>query len=110
MSPLRLAPFAFALALVAVPAGAGSGWSEAGRLAELQADDVGRLLFRLEVAGNPSGCREAQWFYRDPGAATAQMLEILLAGARTGRPLRAWVTGSCNLRGHAEISAVSLAP
>jgi hypothetical protein len=96
--------------LLALPAQADSGWTESARIGEIQSDDFGRLVLRLELGSNPSGCRESAWFIREPGAATAQILDVLLTAVRAGRPVRVYVNGVCHLKGYAEISAVSLAP
>jgi hypothetical protein len=96
--------------LLALPVQAGSGWTESARIGEIQSDDFGRLVIRLELGSNPSGCREGGWFIREPGPATAQILEVLLTAVRAGRPVRVYVSGVCHLKGYAEISAVSLAP
>jgi hypothetical protein len=95
---------------LAAPVLAGSGWTESARIGEIQSDDFGRLVIRLELGSNPSGCREGAWFIREPGPATAQILDVLLAAVRAGRPVRVYVSGICHLKGYAEISAVSLVP
>ena len=91
-------------------AAAGAGWTEAARIGEIQSDDFGRLLLRLELGSNPSGCREGAWFIREAGPATAQILEVLLAAVRAGRPVRVYVSGISHLKGYADFSAVSLVP
>lgn len=109
-NPLLL-PFLVVLCLVAAGAAqAGSGWTDSARVGEIQSDDFGRLLLRLDVGSNPSGCRESAWFIREPGQATAQILDVLLEAVRSGRSVRVYVSGICHLKGYAEFSAVSLAP
>lgn len=92
------------------PARAGSGWTEAARILELQANEHGRFLLRLDVERNASGCRETQWFFREYfGVGTTQMLDALLSAMRSKSAVRVFVTGNCHLQGYAEISAVAVA-
>jgi len=87
---------------------AGAGWTASGRILELQSNEFGRILLRLETSTNPSGCRDAQLFYREKSGGTQQMLELLLAAVRTGKPVSVHVSGLCHLKGYSEISAVSI--
>lgn len=89
---------------------AGSGWTEAARILEVQANEHGRFLVRLDVERNASGCRETQWFFREYfGVGTTQMLDALLSAMRAKAAVRVYVTGNCHLQGYAEISAVAVA-
>lgn len=89
---------------------AGAGWTASGRIAELQSNEFGRILLRVEVGSNPSGCRDGAWFYREGSNATQQMLDVLLTALRAQRPVSLYVTGLCHLKGYSEISAVSISP
>jgi len=87
---------------------AGAGWTASGRVIELQSNEFGRILLRLETSANPSGCRDPQWFYREKSGGTEQMLEVLLTAVRSGKPVSVHVSGLCHLKGYSEISAVSI--
>jgi hypothetical protein len=87
---------------------AGAGWTASGRILELQGNEFGRILLRLETSANPSGCRDNQWFYREKSGGTEQMLELLLTALRSGKPVSVHVSGLCHLKGYSEISAVSI--
>lgn len=110
MRPCLRVALALLLWMMALQVTAGAGWTDTARIGEIQSDDFGRLLLRLELGSNPSGCREAAWFIREAGPATAQILDVLLAAVRAGRPVRVYVSGICHLKGYADFSAVSLAP
>ena len=87
-----------------------AGWTGQGRIATLEVNEFGRILFRLDVGTNPAGCRETAWFYRENSGGSERMLDMLLAAVQAGRPVSVYVTGLCHLKGYAEISAVALAP
>ena len=90
---------------------AGSGWTDFAPVSELTPTVHHRYLFRMKASENPSGCREAQHFYQDysvPGS--QQMFNTLLTAIETGKKVRLYVTGKCNLDGYSEISSVSIVP
>jgi hypothetical protein len=90
---------------------AGAGWTAYGRVLELQPTTAGRFLVRLEVASNPSGCRNEQWFYRDyTGLGVELLFHALLGAATSNLSARVFVTGSCDLNGYSEISSAAIAP
>lgn len=87
-----------------------SGWSDYTTVAELTPSSQQRYTVRLQLNDNPSGCRSKDTFYQDyttPGA--EQMFRTLLEAVVSGKPVRVYVTGRCELNGYAEISSVSIA-
>jgi hypothetical protein len=105
-----LAVLALSCAFASANVHGAAGWTGQGRIAEVQVNEFGRILVRLDAGGNPSGCRESAWFYRENSGGTDQMLEMLLAAVQAGRPVAVYVTGLCHLKGYSEISAVALSP
>lgn len=89
-----------------------AGWSEYGRVAALQATIHGRFLVKIELPKNPSGCRDLEWFYRDYGGGSGPeyMYQALLSAVTLNKPVRVYVSGSCDLNGYAEITSVQIAP
>lgn len=90
---------------------AASGWTSPSPVAELMATGGNGFRFELEDAKNPSGCRNKTVFFRDydlPG--TEQMYDTLLAALTTGKRVRVYVTGTCDLNGYSNISSVSITP
>lgn len=88
---------------------ASSGWTDSVRVAELVPTSKHYYELRLQVADNPSGCREKYWFYQNydsPGA--EQMFDVLLQSLTADIRLRVYVTGVCNLNGYAEFSSISV--
>jgi site-specific recombinase len=92
-------------------ASARAGWTDYVNVAELV--PRARLYYevKLPVKMNPSGCREANWFYQNYGSlGSNKMFDILLEGIKSGIRMRVYVTGVCNLNGYSEFSAVSVIP
>ena len=90
---------------------AAAGWTDDAAIAELSPTAHHHYEFRLQVKDNPSGCKNKSWFYQDYRSTGAnKMFQTLLEGVTSGKRLRVYVTGKCNLDGHAEISAVSIIP
>lgn len=88
-----------------------AGWTGYGEVKELNPTTSGRFLLRLAVSSNPSGCRDKQWFYRDyGGAATEYLFQTLLTALSSGKQVRVYVTGRCDLKGYSDISSVSIIP
>jgi len=88
-----------------------AGWTSQARVIELI--PLGRLYYevRLDVEDNPSGCREEDGFYVNYLAAGSdKMFDLFVDNIRNSLRLRVYVTGVCNLKGYAEISAVSASP
>lgn len=89
-----------------------AGWTSYGSVDELTPTAAGRFLVKLDVANNPSGCRDKQWFYRDytDDTGTDHMFLALLEALRAGQKVRVYVTGSCDINGYSEISSASVVP
>lgn len=90
---------------------AASGWTTPSPVTDLTATGGNGFRFELEDAKNPSGCSNKTVFFRDydlPGS--GQMYDTLLAALTTGKRVRVYVTGTCDLNGSSNISSVSIAP
>ncbi len=99
------------MAALAAPAGAlaDAGWTAYGSVEELNAPARPYYLVRLAVRKNPTDCRNKSWFYQNHGIpGSSQTFLVLLEALKSGLPARVYVTGSCNLDGYSEISAVSV--
>ena len=94
-----------------VTAFAGAGWTGFAPVAELTPTTHHRYLARIKVSDNPSGCRDEQFFYQDYAApGSGHMFRTLLAAVESGKNVRVYVTGKCDLDGYSEISSVSIVP
>ena len=99
------------LALAGPEAWASSGWTGYGRVSELTPTVQGRFMVRLDVAGNPTGCRSKDSFFLDYGLPGSDfMFQALLGAVMTGKQVRVYVTGACDLDGYSRISAVTVIP
>ncbi len=99
------------LSLIQGSVWAGAGWTAYGQVVELNPTTAGRFLVELNVASNPSGCREKGWFYRDyTGNGVELMFNALLGSVTSGKQVRVYVTGRCDLNGYSEISSASIIP
>ena len=108
---LRLIPTLLYLILLSPPAWSVAGWTGTGLVVELNPTTSGRFLLKLDTNANPSGCKQKQWFYVDyTGTGADHMFRMLVAAATTNKPVRVYVTGSCDLNGYSEISSASLVP
>jgi hypothetical protein len=88
-----------------------AGWTEHASVAELTPTVHGRFLVKLSVVNNPSGCKEKQTFYRDynlPGAEL--MFQTLLEAVSSGKRVRVYVTGICDINNYSEITSVGIVP
>ncbi len=66
---------------------------------------------KLDVSENPSGCRNKQTFYQDYALrGSDKMFRALLEALSTGKRVRVFVTGGCDINGYSEISSVSIGP
>jgi hypothetical protein len=93
------------------PALADAGWTDVGFVQELTATIAGRYVAKIAVHQNPSGCRDKQSFYQDYSDRGAdKMYAALLEAVGSGKRVRVFVTGGCELNGHAQISSVSILP
>lgn len=100
-------------ALLGIPAVtfAASGWTEYASVTELTPTVHGRFLVKLNTAKNPSGCKDEKTFYQDYGMpGSEQMFRTLLEAVTSGKKVRLYVTGGCDLNGYSEISSVSIVP
>ncbi len=89
----------------------GAGWTSYGQVVELNPTTAGRFLVQLNIASNPSGCRNEVWFYRDyTGNGVELMFHALLGAITSDKSARVYVTGRCDLNGYSEISSASIAP
>lgn len=105
-SALFLAFLSFALAS---SARADSGWTDLGPVLELTPGIQGRYVVKIGVTKNQSGCREKQMFYQDYSDRGAnEMYLALLEAIGAGKKVRVYVTGGCELNGHAQISSVTV--
>jgi len=90
---------------------AGAGWSGYAQVAELTPTIHHRYHVRLDSAENPSGCTDKQTFYQDYAATGSEhMFQTLLEAVTSGKQVRLYVTGKCELNGYAEFSAVGIVP
>lgn len=88
---------------------ADAGWTDLGHVLELTPGIQGRYVVKIGVTQNQSGCREKQMFYQDYSDRGAdQMYRALLEALSAGKQVRVFVTGGCELNGHAQISSVTV--
>ena len=90
---------------------AAAGWTDYATVSELRPTIHHRYIVKLNVSENPSGCRNKDTFYQDyivPGS--DQMFRTLLEAVTTGKQVRVFVTGKCELKGYSEISSVGIIP
>jgi len=88
---------------------ASSGWSDFTTVAELTPGSHHLYTVRLQLSENPSGCRSKDTFYQDYATSgSEQMFRTLLEAVVSGKQVRVFVTGNCELNGFAEISSVSI--
>jgi hypothetical protein len=103
--------FLLLLSLTPFKVFAEAGWTSLGQVVELTSTNQFRYLVTLQVAANPSSCRNKMIFYQDhrsPGSEL--MFRTLLAAVTSGNMVRVYVTGNCELNGYSEISSVSIVP
>ncbi len=100
---------AISLILFSTQAWGDSGWTSSGAIVELNATTFGRFLVKVDVSSNPSGCRNKQWFYRNySGTGSDHMFRALLGAVTSGKNVRVYVTGGCDIDGYSEISSASI--
>ncbi len=111
LAPSRLGLLLLTL-LLSAPASAGNaGWSATATVAELTPSAQHRYTVRLNLSENPSGCRSPDTFYQDYSATGAeQMFHTLLEAVASGKQVRVYVSGRCELNGYAELSSVTILP
>jgi hypothetical protein len=88
-----------------------SGWTDYALVSELIPGTQYRYLVKLQVTENPSGCKNKDTFYQDYSATGSEhMFRVLLEAVSSGKNVRVYVTGKCELSGYAEISSVGIVP
>lgn len=103
----------FGISLLALPplVRAEAEWTDYVRIAELVATARRYYEVRLPVTENPSGCRDKTWFYQDYSLeGSDKMFETILEGLQSGKKVRVYVTGKCNVNGYSEFTAVGIVP
>lgn len=96
---------------VPITAFAVAGWADYVPVAELTPTIHGRFLVKLKISENPSGCKNKEIFYQDyniPGS--EQIFDAILKAVASGKKVRVYVTGKCDLNGYSEISSVAIVP
>ncbi|HHO47926.1 MAG TPA: hypothetical protein ENN06_05670 [Desulfobacteraceae bacterium] len=100
-----------ALIILPAVAAAEAGWTDYAAIAELVPTARPYYEVHLEVKQNPSGCRNSSWFYQDYGLrGSDKMFDTLLEAVQSGKRVRLYVTGKCNLNGYSDFSAVGILP
>ena len=90
---------------------AAAGWTDYGQIAELLPTSRHYYEVKLQVDKNPSGCVKSFWFYQDYETKGAdKMFDTLLKGVESGKRVRVYVTGKCNVNGYSEFTAVGIVP
>jgi len=86
-----------------------AGWTDYSAVAELTPTIHHRYLVKLQISENPSGCKNKDTFYQDYDATSSEhMFDVVLRAVTTGKKMRVYVTGKCEINGYAEISSVSI--
>lgn len=89
---------------------AASGWTEYVPVAELTPTIHGRFLVKLKNSKNPSGCKNEEIFYRDYDAGSEHIFRVILEAVTSGKKIRVYVNGKCELNGYSEVTSVSIVP
>ncbi len=101
-------------ALLLMPASAVAGvaaWTDYVSVAELMPTASGRYIVKLNISKSPSGCKSENTFYQDYSASGAdQMFRVILEAVTSGKMIRVYSTGKCELNGYSEISSVGITP
>lgn len=88
-----------------------SGWTGYAYVQEVMPTIHGRFEASLGLTDNASGCKSKSWFYQDYNLAGAdKMFYVLLEALVSGKKVRVFVTGQCDLNGYSEISSVAIVP
>ncbi len=100
-----------ALLLMPCFAFAGSGWTPYVPVVELTATDQKSYLVKLKFKKKAGDCKNRNTFYQDYDASgSEQMFRVILEAVTSGKNIRVYVTGKCEINGYSEISSVSIAP
>ena len=90
---------------------ASSGWTEYSHIVELTPTSHERFLIKLKESRNPSGCKQKNMYYQDyDSSGSEQMFQTFLEAVSSGKTVRVYVTGKCELNGYSEISSVTITP
>lgn len=109
----KLRRYASLAALLLIPASAFAvaGWTDYVPVTELTPTTSGRFLVKLNNSKNPSGCKNETMFYQDYNVSGSNyMFRVLLEAVASGKMIRVYVTGRCELDGYSEISSVGIVP
>ena len=88
---------------------ANSGWTDYGYVEELVPTIHHRFKVNIDVEGNKSSCKKEQWFYQDFNLGGAkEMYLALLEAVSSGKLVRVYVTGRCNIDEYSEISEIGI--
>jgi len=88
-----------------------SGWTDYGFVTELTPTTHQRFLVKLKIKENPGGCKDKYMFYQDYEIrGSEQMFLVLLEAVSSGKKIRVYVTGKCELNGYSEISSLGIVP
>lgn len=88
-----------------------AGWTDYVGISELVPTSRQYYEVKLAVKKNPSGCANNKWFYQDYSLkGSDKMFETLLEGLKSGKQVRVYVTGKCNLNGYSEFNTVGIIP
>ncbi|MFW2373147.1 MAG: hypothetical protein ACN4GM_08500 [Gammaproteobacteria bacterium] len=108
---LRYLGYLAALTSIPMTALATSGWTDYVPVAELTPTSHGRFLVKLKAPENPSDCKNKDTFYHDYNApGSEQIFRTLLEAISSGKKVRVYVSGKCELKGYSEITSVSIVP
>ena len=89
----------------------GSGWTDYTTVAELVPSGQHRYTVRLYLSENPGGCRSKDTFYQDYAVSGAELMyRTLLEALVSGKRVRVFATGRCELNGYGEFSSVGILP
>ncbi len=101
-------------AFLLMPSSASAGvaaWTDYASVAELMPTASGRYIVKLNISKSPSGCKSENMFYQDYSASGAdQMFRVILEAVTSGKMIRVYATGRCELNGYSEISSVGIVP
>lgn len=94
-----------------ISAFADAGWTGYAQVTELTSTNLPYFLVTLKSSENLSGCRNKSVYYCDfTSIGSEQMFKTLLGAVTSGKMVRLYVTGNCELNGYSEISEVSIIP
>lgn len=110
---MRLLLYLVGISMVVLPSlvKAEAGWTDYAEIVELVPTARPYYEIHLQVKQNPSGCRNSSWFYQDYDlTGSDKMFATLLEALQSGKRVRLYVTGKCNVNGYADFTAVGIIP